>query len=138
MPSLEDTESKLVAVAWRPDGRLLFSSQPDLRVAFGDPGPSMQRIESVAWHVFTGVQPDRVIRVAQPPPCGAKVLPKRRRSSAATVRARRPDGVCSWRPRRGMAPLRPTSEAIARRGATSLEPLDEHHVPVELPDGAHA
>ena len=34
--------------------------------------------------------------------------------------------------RRGMAPLRPTSEAIARRGATSLDPLDEHDVPAEL------
>ena len=34
VPSPEDTESKLVAVAWRPDGSLLFSSQPDLRLAF--------------------------------------------------------------------------------------------------------
>ena len=135
VPSLEDTESKLVAVAWRPDGSLLFSSQPDLRVAFSaTPGPSMQRIESVAWHVFTVVQPDRVIQVAQP----ASV--RREGAAEAATQLVLPlsvlvvlmGGLLLAALRRGMAPLRPTSEAIARRGATSLEPLDEHHVPVEL------
>ena len=63
----DDAESGLLTVARRPDGRLLFSSRPNLAIAFEAlPGASVQQVNGSRWHVFTVVQSDRVIQVAQP------------------------------------------------------------------------
>ena len=133
--SLQDTESRLVAIARRPDGSLLFSSQPGLQLWFSPtPGLAVQRANGVAWHVFTVAQADRVIQVAQP----ASV----RRDGAAESASQLllplsalvilMGGLLVVALRRGMVPLRQTSDAIAQRSAASLAPLDEQGVPAEL------
>jgi two-component system, OmpR family, sensor kinase len=130
-----DTESMLVAIARRPDGALLFSSQPATSLSFSvTPGASMQRANDAMWHVFTVVQDDRIVQVAQP----ASV----RRESAAEAASQlllplfalvAMIGVLLVIAlRRGLQPLRTTGAALADRSASSLAPLDLHDVPLEF------
>ena len=134
-PVPDDTESKLVALARRPDGSLMFSSQPELDLSFWPtPGSSVQRLGDVVWHVFTVVQADRTLQVAQP----ASV--RREGAAEAASQLLLPlallfalvGGLVVAALQRGLLPLQTTSEAIAQRGANSLAPLADAEVPVEL------
>jgi len=130
-----DSESKLVAIARRPDGSLLFTSQPELTLRFGTvPGASVQLANEAMWHVFTVVQRDRIVQVAQPTDV--------RRESAAESASQlllplfiivtTIAGLLVIALRQGMQPLRETSAALAKRNANSLTPLDMRQVPLEL------
>ena len=130
-----DTESKLVAIARRPDGSLLFSSQPELSLSFSaTPGASVQHANDEDWHVFTVVQSDRIVQVAQP------TSVRREGAAEAASQLLIPmfvlvvmiGALLAFALRRGMRPLRDTSDALAQRSASSLQPLDLHEVPVEL------
>ena len=130
-----DTESKLVAIARRPDGSLLFSSQPELSLNFDTaPGASLQRANGLMWHVFTIVQDDRTIQVAQP------TAVRREGAAESASQLLLPlllllaviAGLLAIALRQGMQPLRVTSAALAERSASSLAPLDLHDVPLEL------
>jgi len=133
--SSSDSESKLVAIARRPDGSLLFTSQPELSLRFDAvPGASMQPANGAAWHVYTVVQSDRIVQVAQPTAV--------RRDSAAESASQlllplfiivaTLAGLLVVALRQGMQPLRETSAALAKRNANSLTPLDVSEVPLEL------
>ena len=130
-----DAESMLVAIARRPDGSLLFSSQPEVALRFdATPGASVQRANDATWHVFTVVQADRIIQVAQP----ASVRREVAAESASQLLV--PlfmlvvmiGALLVIALRRGMQPLRATSDALAQRSASSLTPLELHAVPLEL------
>ncbi len=128
-------ESQLVVLGRRPDGTLLFSSQPQRRLDLAlTPGASLQRADGEAWHVYTVVQPQRVIQVAQPDAV--------RSGSAAELAAQMllPIGavvvlvalLVLAALRRGLGPLLATNTELARLGADRLVPLRLDGVPLEL------
>lgn len=135
-PTLSDTESQLVAIARRTDGTLLFASSPELQLRFEPvPGLSVQRDAANApWHVFTVVQVDRSVQVAQPTAV--------RRGSAAESASQLMvplmalialiGGLLVLALRRGLHPLAVANDALARRHAKSLEPLALSGVPLEV------
>jgi len=133
--SLSDTESKLVAIARRRDGTLLFSSQPELALRFEpEPGASVQPAGGQRWHVFTVVQDDRIVQVVQP------VSVRNEAAAEAASQLLLPllllvgliGALLVVASRRGLRPLAQTSAALAERDARSLAPLDETRVPAEL------
>jgi two-component system, OmpR family, sensor kinase len=135
-PSLPaDPESVLVAIARRSDGTLLFSSRPELSLQFrAAPGLTVQHANHETWHVYTVVQPDRVIQVAQPmavrrevaaESASAFLLPL---SVLFVVIA----GLLVMALRRGLHSLQATSDELARLGAGSLSALDVQRVPREI------
>ena len=130
-----DTESKLVAIATRLDGSLLFTSEPEMALRFeASAGPSVQRANERQWDVFTVVQNDRVVQVAQP------VAVRREMAAESTSQLLVPllaliaviGTMLVIALRRGMKPLDGTSAALAARSASSLAPLDTRDVPKEL------
>lgn len=137
LPSVasSDTESMLVAMARSPDGRLLFSSQPELPLRFAaTPGASVQTANARLWHVFTIVQSDRIIQVAQP----TSVRREDAAESASQLLA--PllvlilliGALLVVALRRGLRPLAMVNAALAERSASSLAPLDLRDVPTEV------
>ena len=130
-----DTESKLVAIARHPDGSLLFTSEPGLSLRFeATPGPTVQRANDAQWHVFTVVQADRIVQVAQPisvrhegavEAASQLLLPMLLLIAMIGIML-----VAALR--RGLQPLHATSVALAQRSASSLTALDAHAVPLEL------
>lgn len=134
LPS-NDTESKLVAVARRRDGALLFTSEPEMTLGFAPtPGLSVQKVNATTWHVYSVVQSDRVVQVAQP----ASVRRGMAIESASqllipliaiiVLMATLLFGAL----RHGLKPLEVAEAALARRGIDSLEPLSLDGVPSEL------
>jgi signal transduction histidine kinase len=129
------TESKMVAFGRRPNGDLLFTSQPELSLAFRvAPGASVQSAGGLSWHVFTVVQSDRIIQVAQPDAVRSEsaveaasqmLLPMALLTLLIAV-------LLLAALRRGLKPLQATSAALAQRGEGSLSPLDLGGVPAEL------
>jgi two-component system, OmpR family, sensor kinase len=125
--STSDTESALVAIARRPDGSLLFSSQPERVLRFEmTPGASLQRADDLLWHVYSVVQNDRVIQVAQP------VSVRQQAAAESASKLVLPlalllaviGAMLVAALRRGMRPLSVVNEALAQRNAESLAPLD--------------
>ncbi|HKX39796.1 MAG TPA: ATP-binding protein [Burkholderiaceae bacterium] len=134
LPS-SDTESKLVAVARQRDGTLLFTSEPEMMLGFAPTaGLSVQEVDAAVWHVYTVVQSDRIVQVAQP----AAVRRDMAIESASqlliplvvmvVVMAVLLFGAL----RHGLKPLEAAEQALARRGIDSLEPLSLDGVPREL------
>ena len=130
-----ETESKLVAIARGLDGSLMFTSEPQMALRFdATPGLSTQSADDARWHVFTVVQSDRTLQVAQP----ASVRRALAAESATQllvsmlVLMAAIAALTFAALRQGMKPLASANQALARRGAHSLKPLDLHGVPVEL------
>jgi two-component system OmpR family sensor kinase len=130
-----DTESKLVAIARSRDGTLLFTSEPRLAPRFDpSPGLSTQRVNDAAWKVFTVVQSDRTVQVAQP------ISVRRELAAESASQLAVPlfvvmslIAVLTYAAlRQGMKPLATANAALASRSAQSLDPLDTQGVPVEL------
>jgi two-component system OmpR family sensor kinase len=130
-----DTESKLVAIARAPGGSLLFSSQPELPLSFtATPGASVQRADDLMWHVFTVVQSDRIVQVAQP-------TSVRREAAAESASQLLPPlfilvmligALLVIALQRGIQPLQTTIDELAQRSARSLIALDARRVPAEV------
>ena len=130
-----ETESMLVAIARRPDGVQLFSSQPDVALRFdATPGASIQAVNGASWHVFTVVQRDRIVQVAQPVAARREVA----RESASPllvpllVLTGMIGGLLVVALRRGLKPLDSVNAALAQRSETSLAPLELRAIPVEV------
>ena len=131
----EDAESRLLTIARRPDGTLLFSSQPDLKVVFQPlAGASLQEVDGQRWHVYTVVQADRVIQVAQPEAVryGAAVETASQLIVPLAALFVLIGALTVVALRRGLRPLGIATRDIAQRSARALEPLDPHSVPREL------
>jgi len=130
-----DTESMLVAIARRPDGSLLFSSQPEVSLRFdATPGASVQTANGAQWHVFTVVQSDRTLQVAQP--TGARHDVAAESASQLLVPLllliAMIGAVLVFALRRGVRPLAVVNDALAQRNETSLTPLEIDGVPEEV------
>lgn len=131
----DDAESGLLTVARRPDGRLLFSSRPELAIAFEAlPGASVQQVNGSRWHVFTVVQSNRVIQVAQPEAVRNDAAVETASQMIAPLAALflLITALMLVALRRGLRPLRIATGDLAQRSARSLEPLDLRAVPREL------
>ena len=133
--SPSDTESMLVTIARRLDGTLLFSSQPEVSLRFeAKPGLSVQRQNGTDWDVFTVVQSDRVVQVAQP------VEVRREAAAESASQLLMPltllvlliGGLLVVALRRGLRPLGRVNSALRQRNASSLEPLNLDGVPREV------
>ena len=130
-----DTESMLVAIARRPDGSLLFTSQPEVALRFAaTPGASVQAANGTSWHVFTVVQPDRIVQVAQP------VAARREAAAESASQLLVPlfaltaviGGLLVFALRRGMKPLADVNTALRQRSENSLAPLPLRDIPLEM------
>ncbi|HEY4066996.1 MAG TPA: ATP-binding protein [Burkholderiaceae bacterium] len=130
-----DTESKMVAIARRLDGTLLYTSEPEIALRFEVvPGASTQRANADEWDVFTVVQSDRVVQVAQP------TSVRREGAGESATRLLVPLAILGAlfgvllvvALRRALQPLGVASDALAKRSATSLEPLALDGVPLEI------
>lgn len=130
-----DTESMLVAVARRLDGSLLFSSQPNLPLNFTTgPGATVQMANDVRWHVFTVVQPDRIVQAAQPSAARREV------AAEAASKLLVPlflliamiGALLVFALRRGLRPLGVVNEALGQRSETSLTAIALDGVPLEV------
>jgi len=130
-----DTESMLVAVARRPDGSLLFSSQPHLTLQFAAlPGASVQAANGSQWHVFTVVQSDRIVQAAQP------IAARRELAAEVASQLLLPlfvligmiGALLVFALRRGLRPLGVVNQSLGQRSETSLTPIDLHGVPLEV------
>ena len=130
-----DTESMLVAVARRPDGSLLFSSQPKVPLNFATaPGASVQMANGAQWHVFTVVQPDRIVQAAQP------TATRREVAAEAASKLLVPlflliamiGALLVFALRRGLRPLGVVNEALGQRSETSLMAIAVEGVPLEV------
>ncbi len=129
------TESMLIALARRPDGGLLFSSQPNVTLRFdAKPGASVQQANGQRWHVFTVVQADRTVQVAQPTQArretaaeSASQLVVPLFGSIAVI-----GGLLMAALRRGMKPLGEVNTALGQRTENSLAPLPLQNMPLEL------
>ena len=129
------TESMLVAVVRDPGGVMMFTSQPEVSLRFDPrPGASIQIGAGTRWHVFTVVQPDRVIQVAQP------VEARRELAAESSAQLLAPlvlvialiGALLVYALRRGLRPLREVGIALEQRSALSLAPLPLERVPVEI------
>lgn len=127
--------SELIAIAWRRDGTLLFASDPAQAIRFdARSGPSRQNAAGVEWNVYTVVQDDRIVQVAQPTWVG------REEAAESASRLLLPlialigltAALLVLALKRGLRPLHLTSAALAQRSAASLAPLDTRPVPVEV------
>jgi signal transduction histidine kinase len=125
----------LVAIARHLDGTLLFSSQPEVLLRFAaKPGLSVQQQNGTDWDVFTVIQRDRVVQVAQP----VKVRREAAAESASqllmplTLLVLLIGGLLVAALRRGLRPLGLVNSALRQRNASSLEPLNPHGVPREV------
>jgi two-component system, OmpR family, sensor kinase len=129
------TESMLVAIARRPDGSLLFTSQPEVSLRFElSPGASVQLANDAQWHVYTVVQPDRIIQVAQPSAERHDVAAESASQLLVPllILILMIGALLVVALRRGMRPLGTANDALAQRSATSLAPLDVRDVPLEI------
>ncbi|MEP7295421.1 MAG: ATP-binding protein [Burkholderiales bacterium] len=130
-----DTESMLVAIARRPDGVQLFSSQPNVTMRFeATPGASVQAVNGTSWHVFTVVQRDRIVQVAQPVAARREVA--RESASPLLVPLLALTGMIGGllvvALRRGLKPLDSLNAALGQRSETSLAPLELRAIPLEV------
>ena len=130
-----DTESMLVAIARRRDGVQLFSSQPSVALRFeATPGASVQAANGTSWHVFTVVQRDRIVQVAQPVAARREVA--RESASPLLVPLLALTGMIGAllvvALRRGLKPLDAVNAALGQRSETSLAPLELRAIPLEV------
>jgi len=129
-----DTESMLVAIARRPDGSLLFSSQPETLLSFlATPGASVQSASGRTWHVYTVVQHDRTVQVAQPTTARREVAAESASQLLVPllVLIALIGALLVFALRRGLKPLADLNVALGLRSETSLAPLELQHIPVE-------
>jgi two-component system, OmpR family, sensor kinase len=130
-----DTESMMVALARRTDGELLFTSQPEVTLRFATtPGTTVQVANGTTWHVFTVVQSDRTVQVAQPTAARHEVAAESASQLLVPLFALTAmiGVLLVFALRRGMEPLRAVNTALGQRSETSLAPLELRHVPVEV------
>ena len=130
-----DMESEIVAIARRPDGTLLFSSQPDASFRFDvRAGSSVQQQNGKLWHVFTVAQSDRIVQVAQP------IDVRREVAAESASQLMLPlallvllaGALLVVALRDSLRPLGLVNAALAERHANSLEPLNVRNVPLEI------
>jgi two-component system OmpR family sensor kinase len=98
------------------------------------PGKSTQEVNNAQWHVFTVVQADRCIQVAQPTSArreGAIETATRLLLSLALLIALI-GAVSPSALRRGLRPLTFANDALALRNAQSVEPLGLRGVPTGI------
>lgn len=137
----DDPESGLLTIARRPDGTLLFSSRPELTIDLKPtPGASVQPGNGERWHVFTVVQADRIIQVAQPEAVRHDAAVETASQMIVPLAALLVL-IGAWMLvalRRGLRPLRVATGDLAQRSARSLDPLDLRAVPRELLPLVHA
>lgn len=137
----DDVESPMLTIARRPDGTLLFSSRPGMTIDFKPvAGASVQQAGGDRWHVFTVVQSDRVIQVAQREVVRHDAAVEAASQMVAPLAALflLVGALMLFALRRGLRPLRIAAADLARRSAGSLEPLGLGSVPRELGPLVHA
>jgi two-component system, OmpR family, sensor kinase len=125
----------MVALARRPNGELLFSSQPEVTLRFeAKPGASVQTANGATWHVFTVIQSERTVQVAQPTAARHELAAESASQLLVPLFALTAmiGALLVFALRRGMKPLRAVNAALGQRSETSLEPLELQHVPVEV------
>lgn len=130
-----DTESMLIAVARRLDGSLLFSSQPEIPLQFDAiAGATIQTARDVTWHVFTVVQSDRILQVAQPTAARFDVAAESASKLLVPLLAliAMVGLVLVFALRRGIRPLAILNDALTQRNETSFAPLEVDGVPEEV------
>jgi two-component system, OmpR family, sensor kinase len=137
----EHEEPAIVTVLRSPDGRTLFSSDPQVALPFSTvEGHARVRIGNAQWNTYTSVAPAGIAQAAQ--------LASGRREiasdSASTILALMvalvalSGGLLVFALRRGLRPLSGAARDVASRSAASLEPIEPAKVPKEVAPLVHA
>jgi signal transduction histidine kinase len=137
LPSLYDQRGDFnyVTLAWSPDGRLRYLSDPAVSLPFSS-AEGLARVTSGAeqWHVYTIVLPGGVVQAAQRT-SARKALAGEAASpllSTALLLVLLTAVLLAAALRRGLRPLDVAAADVARRSEASLEPIDEAGVPREI------
>lgn len=124
-----------ITQVWELDGRRIFSSMPAAGIPF-DRASGLRTVvtQSGEWRVYTAPSPTGIVQVAQ--------LAEGRQALAADVSFKLLVPSLLMVPvfallltfalRRGLRPLAKASEAVERRSAASLEPIQDAPLPEEL------
>jgi signal transduction histidine kinase len=130
-----DSALELVIQTWVPAGPLLYSSRADTRLPYvATQGLSRVRSGGVDWDLYTLVQPDKVVQVAQ------RAQAQQSEATEAAGRMLWPSlglvasmGGLLWLAlRRGLRPLGEAASTVAARSPARLDPLPDEGVPREL------
>ena len=136
LAALQGEESlDVVLQVWGPDGRLLYASRPGLEIPGSvQIGFSQVQAHGARWRVYATQQRGLTIGVAQPLALrDALAFTAAWRTLMPFLVALPLMGFLIWRlVGRELQPLESTAEAVARRSAESLEPLDAAAVPEEI------
>lgn len=130
-----DDGFEFVTIVSAPDGRLIFSSDPQVSRPFpARAGASVVSLRGTDWHVYTVVGKDKIVQAAQPASA---------RQDLASDAAVQLIGLLLALTcviavllilvlRRELAPLDSVAVDVALRSAASLEPIDTRPMPREL------
>jgi len=137
LPSLYDQRGDFdyVTLAWTPDGRLRYVSDPSVSLPFSASG-GLARVTSGAeeWHVYTIVLAGGVVQAAQRT-SARRALAGEAASpllTTALLLVLLTAVLLAAALRRGLRPLDVAAADVARRSEASLEPIDEAGVPQEI------
>jgi len=135
LASEEGAELELVTMLWAPDGRVIYSSDPLVKLPFRrNTGLRQVELGDDAWVVYTLVGTTRIAQAAQ------RVDSRREAAAEAASEMFLPLGativlVCAvlvYALRRGLAPLDHTVRDVAQRTEQSLAPIGMSEVPREI------
>ena len=131
----EEGNFDFVTLAWTRDGHLTFASDPSVSLPFSDDsGLSRVRARGEEWHVYTIVQPQGVIQVAQ------RAVSRKTLAAESASELFLPlfilialiGVLLTVALRRGLRPLDQAADSVAARSAVSLDPIDEEPLPREI------
>jgi signal transduction histidine kinase len=135
LPEDPPDQAEIVTVTWRPDGRLIFSSDPRVAIPFStDEALTQVRVAQEEWIVYTDVGPNGVAQAAQ----RASARHDAAAESASKVFLPMVGlvlfvaGLMVVALRRGLRPLDAAALDVATRTAGSLAPIPTTSVPDEI------
>ena len=128
-------EDNIVLLVWTLDGRPVYSSDADVKIAFSSiDGRSYLRIGDEAWTVYTSVQPGGVTQAAQ------RSVTQEHAAQEAVIRLLPPmlglmvvvGGLLVVALRRALRPLGAAARGVASRSAKSLSRISTDGMPSEI------
>ena len=131
----EEGEFDYVTLIWTPQGQLLATSDPDVKIDFvATSGLSVTQGDGHRWHVYSIVTPERIVQAAQ------RFASREELAAATAAHLILPMVVLMavlaslliLVLRRGLQPLDDAARDIAKRSAASLEMIPAGALPREI------
>ncbi len=131
----EDEGFEFLTIVSALDGRLIFSSDPQVKQAFAPrAGLSLGSAHNEDWHVFTRIGSTEVVQAAQRA-SGRRELAFDAAAQLIVMLLALTGAIALllvFALRRGLAPIEAVAADVAARSAASLMPIDAQAMPTEL------